>query len=212
LLTPYSNRDVNCELLDRSAESVFQTFNIRSPSPPPPMAKAGKHSQRAHGRLNHQKHRPRSTVGKANALGYAKRQARKSLTGKNVSASDVYEFAPEATRRENVTLTLDAEEAREYRVGIDGDDTDEERRQALKARLIGENVENEMIDSDDDEEIDSDAAFDESDEDRFAGFFSSRVRLTLSTCFTLGYSQTSEYRIKIRSPQKSGPKGFQTLI
>lgn len=44
-----------------------------------------------------------------------------------------------------------------------------------KARLIGENDDDERIDSADDEELDSDAAFDESDEDRYAGFFSSKV-------------------------------------
>lgn len=44
-----------------------------------------------------------------------------------------------------------------------------------RARLIGEHDDDERIDSADDEELDSDAAFDESDEERYAGFFSSKV-------------------------------------
>ncbi|KAF5352803.1 hypothetical protein D9756_006229 [Leucocoprinus leucothites] len=47
-----------------------------------------------------------------------------------------------------------------------------------QARLIGENEDDERIDSADDEELDSDAAFDESDEDRYAGFFSSKKKHT----------------------------------
>jgi U3 small nucleolar RNA-associated protein 14 len=48
-----------------------------------------------------------------------------------------------------------------------------------KTRLIGENDDDERIDSAEDEELDSDAAFDESDEDRYAGFFSSKVRIII---------------------------------
>lgn len=44
-----------------------------------------------------------------------------------------------------------------------------------RARLIGELDDDEKIDSADDEELDSDAAFNESDEERYAGFFSSKV-------------------------------------
>ncbi|KAG5644967.1 hypothetical protein DXG03_007339 [Asterophora parasitica] len=107
---------------------------------------------------------------KINAAGYAKRQSRKA---KNINglSSDVYEYAPEATRRSKITLDLDHDEAAEYGVPLDGDN---EAREELRARLIGENGDDEMIDSGDDEEIDSDAAFEESDEERFAGFFSAK--------------------------------------
>jgi U3 small nucleolar RNA-associated protein 14 len=108
----------------------------------------------------------------ANATGYAKRQARKPKSIHGLS-SDVYEYAPEVLRRSKITLDLDQDEAAEYRVGIDGGN--DEDREELRARLIGENGENEGIESGDDEEIDSDAAFEESDEERFAGFFSSKV-------------------------------------
>ncbi|KXN84966.1 hypothetical protein AN958_11811 [Leucoagaricus sp. SymC.cos] len=47
-----------------------------------------------------------------------------------------------------------------------------------RARLIGELDDEERIDSEDDEELDSDAAFDESDEERYAGFFSSKKKQT----------------------------------
>lgn len=76
--------------------------------------------------------------------------------------------------RSRMTLDLDRSEAAEFGVGVDGGN--DEERDELRARLIGENEDNEKIDSEDDEEIDSDAAFEESDEDRFAGFFSTRVR------------------------------------
>ena len=108
---------------------------------------------------------------KANATGYAKRQARKPKG----RSDDVYEYEPEVLKRSNITLDLDQDEAAEHGVGIDGGN-DEDGEQ-LRARLIGEGGENEGIDSGDDEEIDSDAAFEESDEERFAGFFSNKVRL-----------------------------------
>ncbi|KAG6813718.1 hypothetical protein H0H92_008126 [Tricholoma furcatifolium] len=111
--------------------------------------------------------KPKPSTRKANAVGYAKRQSKKA---KILGSGDVYEYAPEATRRSKVALDLDRDEAAEY-AGLDGDD---EARQELRARLIGENGDDEMIDSEDDEEIDSDAAFEESDEERFAGFFSAK--------------------------------------
>jgi hypothetical protein len=120
--------------------------------------------------------KPRPSGSKANAAGYAKRHSNKAKTAHGIQSSDVYEYAPELSRRSKVTLDLDHDEAAEYGVGIDGDN--DEERDALRARLIGENGENEMIESGDDEEVDSDAAFEESDEDRFAGFFSSKVWLS----------------------------------
>lgn len=44
------------------------------------------------------------------------------------------------------------------------DDADNEEREELRVRLIGENEDDEQIASDDDEEVESDAAFEESDE------------------------------------------------
>lgn len=115
------------------------------------------------------KSRPSGT--KANAAGYAKRQSRKE---KLIDESDVYEYKQEKVRRSKVTLELERDEAMEFG-GEDEDDEDEPR-----ARLIGADVDGEMIDSGDDEEIDSDAAFEESDKDRFAGFnFTTKVRISL---------------------------------
>ncbi|KAI0323017.1 Utp14 protein-domain-containing protein [Amylostereum chailletii] len=104
------------------------------------------------------------SVREANAAGYAKRHSRKAKDTEDIS--EVYEFQQQRVRRDKVTLTLDREEAAEFGVGSD----DEIDRDALRARLIGENVDDEQIDEDDDEELDSDAAFEESDEERFAGF------------------------------------------
>jgi len=111
----------------------------------------------------------------ANVAGYEKRQARKTKSA--TTTSDLYEHLPEKTRRSKVTLDLDRDEAMEYGVGIDG--ANEEEREQLRARLIGEGMDDEEIASEDDEEIDSDAAFEESDEERFAGFFSSKVGFSL---------------------------------
>ena len=110
---------------------------------------------------------------KTNQDGYQKRRTRKVKA--QVSSGDVYEHIPEKTRRSNIKLDLARSEAWEFGVATDGA-TGEQR----EARLIGENVDDEEIDSEDDEELDSDEAFEESDEDRFAGFFSAKVRPNLA--------------------------------
>lgn len=121
--------------------------------------------------------RRRPPHSKTNAAGYAQRHSKKTKA-LNGLGSDVYEYAPEAIRRSKMALDLDRDEATEYGVGLDGDN---EARQELRARLVGENGDDEMIESADDEEIDSDAAFEESDEERFAGFFTTKkVSMQLS--------------------------------
>lgn len=112
----------------------------------------------------------------ANVAGYEKRKAQKAKSA-TTTTSDLYEHIPEKSRRSKVNLDLDRNEAMEYGTGIDG--ANEEEREGLRARLIGEGMDDEEIASEDDEEIDSDAAFEESDEERFAGFFSSKVSLAL---------------------------------
>jgi U3 small nucleolar RNA-associated protein 14 len=104
--------------------------------------------------------------------GYAKRHARKAAR-----SEDVYEYAQEKVRRSKVALDLDREEERDAGAayGFAPDDDVEDFR--MKARLIGENGEDKKINSEDNEEIDSDDAFDEDDDERFAGFFSKKVRL-----------------------------------
>jgi U3 small nucleolar RNA-associated protein 14 len=120
--------------------------------------------------------KPRPLSSKANAAGYAKRHSRKAENQLNVS--DVYEYQSGKTRRSKVALDLSRDEAGEF-LGHDSDNEDADRENARpKARLVGENGEDEKLDSEDDEEIDSDNAFEESDEERFAGFnFSYKVRV-----------------------------------
>jgi len=76
-----------------------------------------------------------------------------------------------------------------------------------KPRLIGENVEDEDIPSEDDEELDSDAAFEESDEERFAGFSFPKVRrspfLLFTTLIVCAISLGVRLRVKARSGAKS---------
>jgi U3 small nucleolar RNA-associated protein 14 len=154
--------------------------------------------------------RPRLTAN-ANAAGYAKRQSRKAEKLDNLS--DVYEYQPGKVKRSKVTLELDRDEAFGYdREGgggggggsDDGDGGEDNRRRELRARLVGETDGDEKLDSGDDEEIDSDGAFEETDEERFAGFnftSSSKVRLNgpFVVCdliflhiYILGYRQQKE--------------------
>ena len=125
----------------------------------------------------------RSSLKKSNAAGYAKRHSLKSSQkGKaNASFDDVYEYAPSKVRRAKIGLELDREEATDRRHYASDDEVDltgmgQEGREGLRARLLGENKDDEQVDSGDDEEIESDAAFEESDEETYAGFdFSSKV-------------------------------------
>lgn len=114
--------------------------------------------------------KPAKSRSLVNASGYEKRIARKAQASR--STADIYEHVPEKARRSNITAELDRDEAWEY-AAID--EASEEQRQNMRARLIGENDEDGEIASEDDEDLDSDAAFEESDEERFAGFFSSKV-------------------------------------
>jgi len=126
----------------------------------------------------------RNALKKAHAAGYARRQSQKSVQRGKATASfdDVYEYAPEEGRRAKIGLELDREEAmdrdhyasdNEVNLGGMGQDG----KEGLRARLLGENKDDEQVDSADDEEIQSDDAFDESDEETYAGFdFSRKVR------------------------------------
>lgn len=133
--------------------------------------------------------RPVATAQKKkNAAGFIKRQAKKE---KGPQLTDVYEFQQQKERRSrtSVDTRLGREEAAELGYdNADDDDIDESGGDMKqRARLIGENQENEGIPSDDDEEIDSDAAFEEGDEDRYAGFNfpSSKVRFSDRTLWTI---------------------------
>ena len=118
----------------------------------------------------------------ANIAGYEKRLARKA---KSNPTTDLYEHVPEKTRRSKVALDLGHDEEFEFR--------DDEERERLRARLIGENEDDEKFASDDDEEVDSDAAFEESDEERFEGFFSHKVCIYIYNFFRT--VETSNYCI-----------------
>ncbi|KAF9265920.1 Utp14-domain-containing protein [Marasmius fiardii PR-910] len=119
----------------------------------------------------HKTRRPKSNVSKKqfNAAGYAKRQSRKAAKAAIRTEDDIYEYAPEKARRSKIALDLDRDEEAGFG---NGDDEDMEGSR-MKPRLLEEG---DKVDTDDDEEIDSDAAFEESDEERFAGFFSSKKK------------------------------------
>ena len=107
---------------------------------------------------------------KSNAIGFSRRQARKQAR-QSTSIDDVYEFQPEKVRRSKVSLRLSKGELAELgRDNASDSEGDSHRDGQLQPRLIGQNSDDERMDSEDDEDIDSDAAFGESDEETFAGY------------------------------------------
>lgn len=103
----------------------------------------------------------------------AKRQDYKGK-GKARMNSDVYDYEPEKMRRGNVKMMLDDDEMQGAGLGSGEDEESSgEGPSRGEPRLIDDEGE---LGSEDDEEIDSDDAFGESDEDRFAGYsFSHKV-------------------------------------
>lgn len=94
----------------------------------------------------------------ANARGYAQRQQRRSA---KQDVGDAYEYSADKIRREKVALELDRDEARAGS-SDDGDGDDD-----LRA-VIAKRVQEDAVRSEDDEEIDSDDAFEGSDDERYA--------------------------------------------
>lgn len=126
------------------------------------------------------------TNARSNAAGYAKRKSLKSKPLTNPS-SDVYEYQQDRVRRGKVKLQLEKDEltGNGGGNGSGSDDDDEEEggqhsAKNMRPRLVGEIDGDDQIYEDDDEELDSDGAFDESDEERFAGFDFSRGKVSLT--------------------------------
>jgi len=107
-----------------------------------------------------------------NASGYKKRQERKK---NNVQMDDLYEFSAAKNKRAGITLDMDREERAGYDPSRNGatdeDDLDvgmETLRRKISASMEGDVG---IVESEDDEDIDSDEAFEgESDEERFGNF------------------------------------------
>ncbi|KAG8764610.1 hypothetical protein FRC12_008005, partial [Ceratobasidium sp. 428] len=106
-------------------------------------------------------------TARANIRGYTARQARKAASGNSL---DVYEYTANRVRRAGVPLSLDRDEE----AGLGKDDDGDDELDAVKQRLrrqIANGDEDGVVLSDEDEDIESDDAFeDESDEERFANF------------------------------------------
>ena len=123
---------------------------------------------------------PRSLLGQTSAKGRSQAPKRRDTKGKGrlVPIGDVYNYEPEKNRRGNVSLTLDEDERRGAGYGSDdADDSNGESSSKREPRLIGLGEDDDMLESEDDDEIDSDGAFGESDEEKFAGFiFRKKVR------------------------------------
>lgn len=107
---------------------------------------------------------------KTNSIGFPRRQARKTARH-STSVSDVYEFQPEKVRRSRVALRLTKGELAEFgRDNASDQDGGNSRGDKPQPRLVGQNSDDEGMNSEDDEDIDSDAAFGGSDEETFAGY------------------------------------------
>ncbi|KAH0837758.1 Utp14 protein-domain-containing protein [Lanmaoa asiatica] len=107
----------------------------------------------------------------------ARRKAHSQGKGKARAIDDVYEYAPSKVRRAKVALSLDRHETQGRRRDGSDDEMDlsglgQEAMKKLRARLMrddeGEDGDG-RVDSEDDEDIDSEDAFEESDKDEFAG-------------------------------------------
>jgi U3 small nucleolar RNA-associated protein 14 len=126
-----------------------------------------------------------SKVSAATSSKYGKRaQGQKGKERvRRADLENVYEYnSGKKHRRAAVDLKLGKEDEADYQSDSKPDDEDSaiEKMKARLVKLVQEdNVE---LGSDDDDEIDSDAAFEESDEERFAGFTfqSNKVHLSIS--------------------------------
>jgi hypothetical protein len=150
-----------------------------------------------------------STSKKANATGYQKRKSKSGLTKKN-AISDVYEFEDNTNeRRAKVRLELERDE--EMGFGRMSDQEEGGGDIAHRVKMFGIGGDDEVIGSEDDDEIDSDAAFEESDEDRFAGFsFASSVRL-ISHISILEYMRLTFTEDRGRSKRNGQTKNLRNL-
>ncbi|KAG8927039.1 hypothetical protein FRC02_008526, partial [Tulasnella sp. 418] len=141
---------------------------------------------------------------KRNAIGYAKRQERKNKN--KIGLSDIYEYAEEgSSKRSKVEMGFTREELADMgRVASGSEDGDGDDDKI--ARLGGNMDEDAMVLSEDDEEIESDDAFEgESDEERFSGFkFAEKAKTkpkgTQSKHVNLNEDDS-------RSQSKAGPEG-----
>ncbi|KAG6380581.1 Utp14 protein-domain-containing protein [Boletus reticuloceps] len=101
---------------------------------------------------------------------------RRKDKGEARTIDDVYEYAPSKVRRAKVALSLDRHEIKGRRYTSD-DEMDlaglgQGAMEKLRARLIWDDEDGDAggrVDSEDDEDIDSEDAFEESDRDEFAG-------------------------------------------
>ncbi|KAF8592755.1 small-subunit processome [Ramaria rubella] len=112
-----------------------------------------------------QKKGPISTR-KARAAEYYKRRSRKAEAA---STGDVYEYFSGKNKRSAVILSLDKDET----MGLGPENVDDgiqADRDALRTHIMSMGDADGVVNSEDDEEIESDDAFEESDEERFAGF------------------------------------------
>lgn len=153
----------------------FKSFCIRSlngqMAKTAATSKRGPHPPRKGGRPAKKPFKVGGADGR-NATGYQKRQERKNKQREEQNP-DVYEYAVGKNKRAGISMQLDDDELLgNDKRGAEDDDNDDSDMEKLR-RKIAANMEGDMgvVDSEDDEDIDSDAAFEgESDEERFGAF------------------------------------------
>ena len=136
---------------------------------------------RTESKAKHQNRRQATSVKSSNASGYQKRKSRQAgqkSSKDNETSADVYEYnlAKQKRSRADVSMLLDKDEVQ----GFKQDDEEDETGGRMKLKF-GPDNEDVKVASDDDEEIESDDAFEGSDEDRFAAFTFSKGQVSLST-------------------------------
>ena len=129
--------------------------------------------------------RPRQPAeSSSNARGYAKRKERKPST--SLDPADAYEYAAEKNRRAGVELDLGRDDQARGHGGSDEDsdgdgvDLDDNLRAKIARRIQEDHVR-----SEDDEDIDSDDAFDDEDEQRFGSYKFAQSKKVSVTHFPL---------------------------
>ena len=106
-----------------------------------------------------------------NASGYQKRLERKNKR-RHDNDPDVYEYSATRNKRANIAPDVDKDELQGMGQGFPDDDAANNDMEVLRQKIAANIAEDTgVVNSEDDEDIDSDAAFEgESDEERFGTF------------------------------------------
>lgn len=116
--------------------------------------------------------KPHNNAKKSAIAGYAARHARKPAS--KADLGDVYEFSTEKRDikrlRSGVEMDLTKDEALEFGQGGDEENDEDNEEEGMDRKMARLMEEGDILDSADDEELDSDQAWGSSDDETFAGY------------------------------------------